>query len=469
MRAPYTRLVSAALSTVAIFLASSNNALAVPSFARQTGMACEACHTVFPELTPFGRAFKLNGYLIDNLPQVKEVTAEKKESLLLNWLPPLSVQFVASYTKFKTALPDTYNGSTGDLGTGGTGPSQNGTVQFPEAFSLFYAGRIAPQLGGFIQLTYDNNSDSIGWDNTDIRFADLTTLGQDKPLTWGVSANNSPSVQDPWNSLPAWQYPFSQTSSLAVPPITTTQLEGIGNSTVAGLTAYGYWNNLVYLELGGYAAAPHGINNTPLNSSFPGEVVHGVSPYWRVAVQPQWDRHSLAVGLVGFSDQVVPSGANVTTGSPLDKFRDTGLDAQYQYIGDDHIFSAQARYIYEKQTLNATAAANPGLDPDNTLKSLRIGGSYFYQRQLGGSVAYFSTMGDTNPTLYATSTGSPNTNGWAFEADYLPWQNVKLAIQYILYTKFDGSSGSTSYTVAPTVSRTASDNNTLYIFAWIAF
>ena len=465
MRVLYWKLVSAAVSTVVILLASSNNALAVPSFARQTGMACEACHTVFPELTPFGRAFKLNGYLIDNLPQVKEVTAEKKESLLLNWLPPLSVQFVASYTKFNTALPDP-NG----------GLSQNGTVQFPEAFSLFYAGRIAPQLGGFIQITYDNNADAIGWDNTDIRFADLTTLGQDKPLTWGVSANNSPSVQDPWNSLPAWQYPFSQTSSLAVQPVATTQLEGIGNGTVAGLTGYGYWNNLVYLELGGYAPAPHLLGGVPLNSSFcttangcPTEVVHGFSPYWRVAVQPQWGRNSFEVGLVGFSDQIVPPDTNVTTGGPLNKFRDTGLDAQYQYIGDDHIFSAQARYIYEKQTLNAAAAnaaagGNSGFDPNNTLKSLRIGGSYFYQRQLGGSIGYFSTMGNTNPALYATTTGSPNTNGWAFEADYLPWQNVKLAVQYILYTKFNGSSSNYDGT-----GRNASDNNTLYLFAWIAF
>ena len=61
---------------VILLLTGSNEVLAVPSFARQTGMACEACHTVFPELTPFGRAFKLNGYLIDNLPQVKQLTAE---------------------------------------------------------------------------------------------------------------------------------------------------------------------------------------------------------------------------------------------------------------------------------------------------------------------------------------------------------------------------------------------------------
>src|SRR5947207_2859308 len=34
-----------------------------PTYARQTGLACSACHTHFPELTPTGRAFKLNGYV----------------------------------------------------------------------------------------------------------------------------------------------------------------------------------------------------------------------------------------------------------------------------------------------------------------------------------------------------------------------------------------------------------------------
>ncbi len=219
--------VTAAVAGLGTLLLSSPSAHAVPSFARQTGLACEACHTVFPELTPFGRKFKLNGYLIDNLPQVKGLTADNKEALALNWMPPLSVQFIGSYTTLKTALPD----------PSGTGSSQNGTVQFPEAFSLFYAGRIAPKVGGFIQITYDNQDNAVGWDNTDIRFADQTTL-KGKPLTYGVTFNNGPTVQDPWNSTPAWHYPFSQTSSLAPSPNATTQLEGLGNDMVAGLGAY---------------------------------------------------------------------------------------------------------------------------------------------------------------------------------------------------------------------------------------
>src|SRR5438445_546386 len=41
-----------------------NPARAIPAFARQTGQACVACHVSFPELTPYGRMFKLSGYTI---------------------------------------------------------------------------------------------------------------------------------------------------------------------------------------------------------------------------------------------------------------------------------------------------------------------------------------------------------------------------------------------------------------------
>jgi hypothetical protein len=441
--------LTAAVAGVGALVLSSPAAHAVPSFARQTGLACEACHTVFPELTPFGRKFKLNGYLIDNLPQVKGITADAKEALALNWMPPLSVQFVASYTTLQTALPD----------PSGTGTSQNGTVQFPEAFSLFYAGKIAPKLGGFIQLTYDNQDNAFGWDNTDIRFADQTTL-KGKPLTYGVTFNNGPTVQDPWNSTSAWHYPFSQTSSLAPSPNASTQLEGLGNDMVAGLGAYTMWNNLVYAEFSVYAPAPHGLGGSTLNSDFPDASVHGAAPYWRIAVEPQWGQQSFSIGAYGFIDQLTPGGTTVTQG-PYDKYTDTAIDAQYQFIGDDHIFSAETTYIYEKQSLNASLPD----DASQNLRTFRLGGSYFYQRKLGGSLGYFWTNGSENATYSAESANSsPQTSGWALELDYLPWENVKLAVQYTAYAKFNGASSDYDGT-----GRNASDNNTLYIFAWLAF
>src|SRR5438034_1321507 len=48
----------------------------IPSFSRQTGLACNVCHTTFPQLTSFGRRFKLNGYTLTGL-QVVEAGAPK--------------------------------------------------------------------------------------------------------------------------------------------------------------------------------------------------------------------------------------------------------------------------------------------------------------------------------------------------------------------------------------------------------
>ena len=89
---------------------------AVPSFARQTGMACSACHTVFPELSPFGREFKLNGYVLDNLKQVTGIDIDSKQTLSLNQIPPISLMLQVSYTHTSAPLPDSALNAAGDTG-----------------------------------------------------------------------------------------------------------------------------------------------------------------------------------------------------------------------------------------------------------------------------------------------------------------------------------------------------------------
>jgi hypothetical protein len=56
------RGVLALASLTAAGLIDTRTASAVPSYARQTGQPCATCHTAWPELTPFGRQFKLMGY-----------------------------------------------------------------------------------------------------------------------------------------------------------------------------------------------------------------------------------------------------------------------------------------------------------------------------------------------------------------------------------------------------------------------
>jgi hypothetical protein len=473
MNRKFRRISSSAgaLGAIIIGLCLSGTASAVPSYARQTGVACQGCHTVFPELTPFGRSFKLNAYTIDNLPQVQGIRSPQEYDLLLNQVPPLSFMFQTSYTKTKTALPDSQSP---------TDNAQNGQLLFPQQASLFYAGRIAPNFGAFVQITYASDSGTFGLDNTEFRYAKQVPSVADG-LTYGFTLNNNPTVQDVWNSTPAWQTPFDQKTSAAPVPGAATQLDGmLAGRGVAGLTGYLWWKNSIYGEVGLYRSSPQGIGGTagagPLDSAS-GGVLSSWAPYWRIAYEHQWNRNSLMVGAYGMSGKISPASVAgppaviVPVGSNNDKFTDTALDTQYQFIGDEHIFSVQATYIKEKQNLDGSFALGFSQNASNDLKTFRLGGSWYYQRTYGGSLGYFSTSGSSDDGLYAAGTpvtgfanGSPNSNGWIGELDYVPWQNVKVLLQYVAYQKFNGAS--TDYDGN---GRNAKDNNTMYLLGWFAF
>jgi hypothetical protein len=156
---------------------TTNQAQAVPSFARQSGLDCNACHTVFPELTPVGRNFKLHGY-----------TASKKSDKPYEWPPPVSAMLQVSFTHQYQNVPA--NVATGfDIQGRSLG---NDNINIPQAVSLFYAGRIYTEhLGAFIQGTFDGVNNKFFLDNTDVRLTGKTSLFN-KDLVLGLS----PSIAD---------------------------------------------------------------------------------------------------------------------------------------------------------------------------------------------------------------------------------------------------------------------------------
>jgi hypothetical protein len=85
--------------------------------------------------------------------------------------------------------------------------------------SFFWGGAITENIGAFAQVTYSGQppggfgTDPFAvhtwvWDNTDIRYANSTTIAG-LPVTYGITANNNPTVQDPWNTTPAWAFPYA--------------------------------------------------------------------------------------------------------------------------------------------------------------------------------------------------------------------------------------------------------------------
>ena len=470
----HKKLLRAATLVVMTALAATPTAFAVPSFARQTGMACEACHTVYPELTHFGRVFKASGYLLANLKQVRDVTGKKEELLQLAQTPALSIMAQVSYTQLKTGLPD--------LSASLPSVAQNGTAGFPQQLSIFYAGKIAPHFGAFFQLTYANDSGTISIDNTDLRFADTIALPDAKSLAYGLSLNNNPTIQDLWNSTPAFGFPYAS-SNATVSPLAGTEIDGGLAQDVAGLTAYVFWDESLYAELGGYRSAKQGATNSLTGAAGPldgtiSNVIEGIAPYWRLAYEHNWDRHSIEVGAYGADFKLLPGGAPgaaVPLHGPFNRFKDVAEDLQYQFVSDDHQVTVAGTRIHESMSLDASFASGASANPTNTLTTTRLWATYYYRRRLGGTLGFFSTTGSVDTGLYAatppggagvitSASGSPDTRGWLAEVNYLPWLNVKLSAQYVSYTKFNG--GSTNY---DGVGRNASDNDALYLLLWFAY
>ncbi len=422
-----------------LLLLPLSQAQAVPSFARQTGMECSACHTVFPELTAVGRDFKLNGYTQTN------VTQGQSSGLQENYYAPVSAMLLVSYSRTKTTQPGTLNGN----------------VLLPDQLSLFYAGRISDKAGAYAQVTYTEADNHFSMDNTDIRF-----VGSAKGIVYGVTVNNNPTVQDLWNSTPAWGFPFIS-SSVGPAPAAAAQIDGTLAQQVAGAGIYGFWNNLLYGEITLYRASQVGGNQPPASAADT-NVVSGAAPYWRLALQHDWGSNSLEVGTFGMIVQTNPGGG-IPFG-PTDRFRDYACDTQYQFSSDRNNISVHGSWIREKQYWNASFPAGAAANASDMLTTVKVDGSYYYNHTVGATIGYFSTTGTADTGLYApadvtgSATGNPDSTGYIAELDYLPWQNTKFAVQYVLFDKFNGSSSNYDGS-----GRNAKDNNTLFLAAWLMF
>jgi hypothetical protein len=56
------KLTLGSLLVVSVLLGLASRAEAIPAFARRYGTSCQTCHVVYPKLSPFGEAFRRNGY-----------------------------------------------------------------------------------------------------------------------------------------------------------------------------------------------------------------------------------------------------------------------------------------------------------------------------------------------------------------------------------------------------------------------
>jgi hypothetical protein len=440
--------ISLALFLLALFFAPS--AGAVPSFSRQTGLPCSSCHTTPPELTPLGRIFKLSGYTLSGTGMAKierkHQGAQTGLELLANL--PLSVFFETSFTSLNKPVPG----------------QQNGSFEFPQDVSLFLAGEWSTHVGSFVQFTYDAQDDHFSWDNTDVRYANSTkVLGKD--LLYGITLNNNPTLEDLWNSTPAFGFPFIN-SDFAPSPSAAVLVNGSLAQDVAGVGAYGMWDNHFYLDATMYrsdhigAAQPFDGVGYPVN-------IQGVAPYWRGAYQDTLGNNYFEIGTYGMHVKSTPNAVTAALSNGYDSYTDVAGDFQYdrtipQFNND--IISVRGTFIHENSSLNGTFNQEGADLVPHHLNTTQANVEYHHGNRYSGAFGWFNTTGNADATLYGSANGSPNSDGYIVNLSWWPAQNIDLAAQYTGYMKFDGAG--TNYDGA---GRNASDNNTLYLLARFVF
>lgn len=438
------------LSVLIPFVLWVPTAHALPSFARQTGEECAACHVggFGPQLTPHGSRFKLSGY----------TDTDGKGGKI-----PLSAMAVGSWTQTSKDL-------SGDAGPH-NGPNDNASL---DQAAVFLAGRLSEKIGSFTQVTYSGVDEKLALDNMDLRYAQpLTLAGKDSLV--GVTVNNNPTVTDPFNTLPAWRFPYVSSELAPGSAASPLMVDGLGQQ-VMGASVYAFWNDVLYAELGGYHSLSHqslralgagdNLGNTP-----------GLTNYWRLAYLNDQRKQNFTAGVFGLNSSVQPGRID----GPENKYHDVGVDASYQFLGTrQHIASLYSSYIHEDQKLNASFANGDAADRTGRLTEFVLNASYYYDQTWGLTVGRFDTKGSRDAGLYApgpdsgSRLASPNTAGYIVQADWspwgkedswqAPWANLRLGAQYVIYRRFNGAEDDYDGS-----GRNASDNNTLFLFAWTSF
>lgn len=432
-------------------LAAARPAEAIPSFAAQTGLPCAACHIGFPQLTPFGRLFKMKAYVLgnQNFPDAKNFSAMVE----------------GGYTHLNDKVP------------GGLSPDYPSNDAWSiQQTSVFYGGVLDKDLGlgAFVQGTFDGIAHQFTWDNTDIRFAQSIKLFG-KPIVYGLTFNNNPSMTDLWNTLPAWGYPFVA-PGLGMGPTASLQISNLAQ-TVAGFGGYTAINitpeDMLYGEVDLYKSLPD--HTAFALGAGPSNGIAGVTPYWRVAYQHSMGENSIEVGASGLSDHPYPSGLKH---GPTDNLTDVGLDLQFQHIEAQQSLSFQASWFHENQHWGASFRQGNTANLNDALNVEAITASYLWRQMFGVTESFNSITGSGDTGLYNTGSGNangkPNTDSFTTELDYypfnrggpkfFPWANAKVFAEYTVYTQFNGLARNYDGN-----GRNAGGNDVLFTGIWFVF
>ncbi len=375
--------VALALATVAAATVFAPEASAVPAFARQTGMACSACHQQhFPIINAFGRAFKAAGFTMMGSQEKIE-----GEGLSIPGVLNAAVLMKARFQKTNgTEAADNVGGST----------TNSGQWQIPDELSLFFGGRVAEGEMLKVGMIMENNMAAAGALIAGIRVPMVVDLG-------AATVSVIPYITDALG--PFYAYTESSTGVTRGirwaehrTDISAHQYTGIGAGQTSGLA-------LVVRNDMGY------VNVSKFSPSFtygPGAGVGMTSTAISAAWTPTlagWNMIIGAESLSGRSQKTAATAAVNTTGTGFD------IQAHGELAGMEAGVYITAANTPADSTYGEKSASTVGVDVTVVPHTLSLGAAYRNGKKAGVS--------DNAVTLTAV---------------YDLFQNVALHANYSMYS-----------------------------------
>lgn len=407
---------------------------------RQTGQSCAACHTAPPELTPFGRRFMLNGFTMSG----------GKTGVALSGF--VEAGFTSTSKSVSPPRP-------------GLKPNDNAEIQRVKAMT---GGAITDSIGAFAELVYDGVAERLRLGNVDVRHADSVTVGK-HDVVYGITVNNNPGFQDPWNSTLARTWPYTRSAALPAPR-TAALLDGPLAQRALGVTAYGFIDDAHYLEFGAYRKLSRGTQDSlGLDPGQDTRTIEGTALYARLAHESRAPGGTLTVGAsMLHANLSLPGGR----GSGSDGVLNLGLDALYQWGRGPHEATLRAAANHERWSLASSAAQGFAANRRNRLDNLKVSASYLYSKRYSTTAGYFRRSGSADALFFGTRNGRPDTEGLQLDGFMInplfpppawhPGMRTRIGVTYTHFTRFDGAKH--DYDGA---GRNASANNTTFLyFLW---
>jgi len=394
--------VALSLASVLAAATFAQEASAVPAFARQTGMACNACHAQhFPILNGFGRAFKAAGFTMMGAQEKVE-----GEHMSLPATLNFGILLKARYQKTDGANKD----ATDTNGAKVSGSStSSGQWQIPDEYSMFWGGRVADT--GMLKIGSMTEFDAAGGGTLGLRVPVVVDLDT-------VKLSVIPYATDALGPF----YGYSESSSGVTrgirwaehrKEISAHQYTGMGAGVASGIAfvahhEMGYINVSRWSENLFYTAGTNG-TNMGMNAV-------------TIAVTPTVADWAIVAGVQSLSGeaQVYSNAQDITT------------DATYQAAADVYTNTKKSATGFDVQAHGAIAGMETGLYFTNAALG---NGSKMKATTIGADVTVIPHTLSLGAAYRAgTSAANLSDNAVTLTAVYDLVQNVALHANYSTYS-----------------------------------